>query len=764
MRNDPGVERLRVAVRGAVQGVGFRPFVHRLAGELGLSGWVANDAAGAVVEVEGDADAVRRFLVRLPAELPAHAVLTGLEPAFLEPEGYEGFAIRPSLGGAKSALVLPDIATCPECLREMRDPQDRRHRYPFVNCTHCGPRYSIIEALPYDRANTTMKGFPLCGDCRAEYEDPRDRRFHAQPVACPACGPVLALWDEDGRVLARRDEALRAAGRALAAGKIVAVKGVGGFQLWADARCADAVSALRARKSRREKPFALMAADLDAARRLCEFDEMEERLLASSEAPIVLLRRRPGAPVADGVAPGNPRLGVMLAYAPLHHLLFEEFPHPVVATSANLSEEPIAVDERRAVADLRGLADLFLVHDRPIARAVDDSVAVVVEGREMLLRRARGYAPLPVMTDAELPRVLAVGGHLKNAVALGLGRGAFLSQHIGDLSTEKADAAFRATIAELSALYDFEPEAVVCDLHPDYASTRFARSLGLPLLPVQHHHAHALSCLADNGAKPPALGVSWDGSGWGPDKTVWGGEFLTLTPEGFTRFARLRPFSLPGGEAAVREPRRSALGVLFELGGAAALDDEELPPVAAFTPKERRVLARMLSRGLSAPRTTSAGRLFDAAAALAGVRQTTTFEGQAAMEFECASGEVPDGPGYPFPLVEGEGTLVVDWGPAVGALIVDLRAGVPLASAAARFHAGLADAIVAVALRAGEPKVALSGGCFQNRVLLTAAIRRLRAAGFTPLWHQRVPPNDGGLALGQAVAAAAVLREAASCA
>lgn len=755
----PGVERLRVAVRGAVQGVGFRPFVHRLAGELGLAGWVANDAGGAVLEVEGGAESVRRFLTRLPAELPAHAVLTGLEPVFLAPAGLTGFSIRASLGGAKTALIQPDIAACPECLREMRDPEDRRYRYPFVNCTHCGPRYSIVEALPYDRANTTMRDFPLCADCRAEYDDPRDRRFHAQPIACPACGPRLELWDATGRVLCRRDAALTAAARALADGKVVAVKGVGGFQLWADAFDEDAVNALRIRKGRRQKPFALMVADLAAARRVAEFDAMEERLLASSEAPIVLLRRRADARVASSVAPGSPRLGVMLANAPLHHLLLAGFPHPVVATSANLSEEPIVTDERRVVETLGGLADLYLVHDRPIARPVDDSVATVVEGRELLLRRARGYAPLPVPAAAELPAVLAVGGHMKNTVALALGRGVFLSQHIGDLSTTAAYDAFLRTIDSLERLYDFRPEAVVCDLHPDYASTRYARGLGVPLVAVQHHHAHALSCLADNGVGPPALGVTWDGSGWGGDGTVWGGEFLRVAPGGSTRFAHLRSFALPGGEAAAHEPRRSALGVLFELAGAEALGWTDLPPVAAFTPNERRVLARALERRLSAPRTTSAGRLFDAAAALAGLRQTTTFEGQAAMELENAA----DGcaaTGYPFPLVDADGGLIVDWGPAVRALIADLRASAAVTLVSARFHQGLVDAIVAVAERAGEPRVALSGGCFQNRVLLSGAVRALRAAGFEALWHQRVPTNDGGLALGQAAAAALVLKGA----
>lgn len=752
-------ERLRLVVRGAVQGVGFRPFVFRLASELSLDGWVCNDSSGVLLEVEGAPDAVRRFLVRLPAELPPRAFVTGIEPTFLTAAGLSGFAIRPSGGGDRTALILPDIAACAECLREMRDPENRRHRYPFTNCTHCGPRYSIVESLPYDRPNTTMKAFPMCAACRAEYENPRDRRFHAQPTACPACGPQVRLEDGGGRVLERRGEAVRRAARALAEGRVVAVKGIGGFQLWADARNPDAVRALRERKRRREKPFALMVPTLAAARSLCEVSAMEERLLSSAEAPIVLLRRRCGGAVAEGVAPGNPDLGVMLPYAPLHHLLLADFPFPVVATSGNLAEEPIVTDEARAREDLGGIADLLLVHDRPIARAVDDSIVAVVEGREMLLRRARGYAPLPVAAGTDLPRLLAVGGHLKSAVALAHGRQVFVSQHIGDLSTERAFDAFTDAISGLSSLYGFAPEAVVCDLHPGYESTRHARSLGLPVVTVQHHHAHVLSCLADNGLEAPALGVAWDGGGWGTDGTVWGGEFLRVSPEGCARAAHFRTFPLPGGEAAVREPRRAALGLLYAFAGPRALGWDDLAPVAAFAPAQRGVLATMLARGVSSPATSSVGRLFDAVASLAGLRQISSFEGQAATALEHAA-EGGRGEPYPFPLA-GD---VVDWEPMLRALLCDIRSGTSSADISARFHDGLVEAIVAAALREGETRVALTGGCFQNRTLLTRAIRRLRAEGFTPLWHQRVPPNDGGLALGQIAAAARVMKEAAPCA
>jgi hydrogenase maturation protein HypF len=522
------------------------------------------------------------------------------------------------------------------------------------------------------------------------------------------------------------------------------------------------VGALRGRKHRLEKPFALMVPTLAAAHELCEVSAMEERLLTSGEAPIVLLRRRPAARVAAAVAPGNPTLGLMLPHAPLHHLLLQAFAFPVVATSGNISDEPISTDESRALEDLGEIADMFLVHDRPIARPVDDSIVAVVEGREMVLRRARGYAPLPLPAAEDLPRALAVGGHLKSAVAVAHGRQVFVSQHLGDLSTERGKAAFEDAIRSLSSLYDFTPDAVVCDLHPDYASTSYARALGTPIVAVQHHYAHVLSCLADNGLEAPALGVAWDGSGWGTDGTVWGGEFLRATPAGFERTAHFRTFPLPGGEAAVREPRRAALGLLHAFAGAQALTWERFAPIADFAPAQRGVLGKMLDRGLSSPLTSSVGRLFDAVASLAGLRQKTSFEGQAAMELEYAA-ERGCGAPYPFPLVVADAEAVVDWEPMLRELLADLRRLTSIADISARFHDGLVEAIVAVARYAGEPRVALTGGCFQNRLLLTRAIRRLRAEGFEPFWHQRVPPNDGGLALGQ-IAAAARMLKAAPCA
>ena len=525
--------RLRVEVRGAVQGVGFRPFVYRLASELGLAGWVNNSSQGAMIEVEGDADSLAEFLRRLRADRPIPCVLHNLTPVFLPALGYTGFAVRGSSeDGPKTVVILPDLATCTDCLREIFDSGDRRFRYPFTNCTNCGPRYSIVEGLPYDRPRTTMKLFSMCAACRAEYDNPADRRFHAQPNACPRCGPHLELWDVTGHVQSTGEEALRAAADALRRGDIVAAKGLGGFHLLVDANNQEAVLRLRRRKLREEKPFGLMYPGLEAVRRDCRVSGEEERLLRSPEAPLVLLRRGPSDGIAWAVAPGNPYLGVMLPYTPLHHLLLAEVGSPLVATSGNRSDEPICTDQREALTRLGGIADVFLVHNRPIARPVDDSVVRIVLGQEMVLRRARGYAPYPV-PFGESPRpLLAVGGHLKNTIAIAVGCQVVVSQHIGDLDTPLAFEAFRRAIADLSHLYELEPEAVACDAHPDYLSSRHAERMGLPVVRVQHHYAHIRACMAEHGLSEPLLGVAWDGTGFGPDGTVWGGEFCASRTAG----------------------------------------------------------------------------------------------------------------------------------------------------------------------------------------------------------------------------------------
>jgi hydrogenase maturation protein HypF len=745
----PGTLRLRVVIHGAVQGVGFRPFVYKLAGELGLVGWVNNSAAGVVIEAEGSEPALRDFLRRLESEKPTIAIVQSQETSFLDPVGFASFEIRRSTDGEKRTLVMPDLATCKACLADVFDRGTRRYRYPFTNCTACGPRFSIIASLPYDRAATTMRKFTMCRECEREYGDPGNRRFHAQPNACPECGPQLALWRPNGAEVATRDEALLAAAAAIREGKIVAVKGLGGFHLMVDARNDEAVRALRERKQREEKPFALMAPSFVKALRHCFASDVERRLLRSPECPIVLLRRRPEVKeIAPSVAPGNPNLGVMLPGNPLHHLLMHELGFPVVATSGNLAEEPICTDEQEALKRLAGLADLFLVHDRPILHHVDDAVVREVGGREMVLRRARGFAPLPVHLEATLPPVLAVGAHQKNTVAIAVGSDVFLSQHIGDLESEGSHQAFRATIRAFEQLYEFAPAAVACDLHPDYLSTQHARTLDLPVVAVQHHQAHVLACMAENQLPPPVLGIAWDGSGRGEDGTVWGGEFLRITGDGCERVAHLRRFLLPGNEKAVREPRRVALAVLFEIFGDQAIVIDA-PPIRSFSPAELATLRTMLDRWLNSPVTTSVGRLFDAFAALLGVRQVVSFEGQAAMELEYAIGNTTDDTALPYAIHAEDGHFVLDWEPAVRAVLA--APGNP--ALPVRFHNMLVDMAVDVAARIGEANVVLSGGCFQNRYLTERMIARLRAAGHRPYWHQRVPPNDGGIALGQVMAA-----------
>lgn len=774
--------RLKVAVRGAVQGVGFRPFVYRLAKELSLNGWVNNSVEGVFLEVEGRRADAEQFLQRLEAEKPPSSSIQGLQASWLAHAGYKGFEIRPSdSNGDKTATVLPDIATCPECLREILDARNRRYRYPFTNCTNCGPRFSIIQSIPYDRQNTSMSPFTMCPECLAEYEDPLNRRFHAQPNACPACGPHLELWNRDGDTLFGGDEALRAAAQAIRRGAIVAVKGLGGFHLVAAASDRSAVDRLRQRKQRKEKPFAIMFPSLAQVKGACEVSALEERLLCSPEAPIVLLRRKCESEpeISDLVAPGNPYLGVMLPYTPLHHLLMADLGFPVVATSGNLKDEPMSFSETEALLRLGGIADLFLVHNRPIVRHVDDSIVRVMMGREMILRRARGFSPLPITLTPEKQKsgpqsVLAVGAHLKNTVALSVGPQVFISQHIGDLETAEASRAFRGIISDFQKLYGASPEIIMADMHPDYPSTRFARektTSGSPgCATVQHHVAHVLSCMAENRLVPPVLGVAWDGTGWGPDGTIWGGEFFEVTDSNVERIAHFRPFCLPGGEAAIKEPRRIAAALIYGLSR--RVTPEGLASANVFSSRELATLGTMLERKLNSPSCCSVGRLFDAVASLIGLRQRIEFEGQAAMDLEFAIGGIRTNEAYPLPCLTVEGLseadaslapgskkeyqnprLLLDWFPLIDAILSDCQHSVPPGEISARFHNALAESVVAVARRAAHPRVALSGGCFQNRYLTERTISRLREEGFQPYWHQCVPTNDGGIALGQIAAA-----------
>jgi hydrogenase maturation protein HypF len=749
------IERLRVAIRGAVQGVGFRPFVYRLANDLGLKGWVNNSPQGVFIEVEGSADRLKQFLLRLPDEKPPRSSIQSLESSVLDPVEFIDFEIRDSdESGEKTALVLPDIATCPDCMSEVIDPLDRRYRYPFTNCTNCGPRFSIIETLPYDRVNTTMKAFDMCDECRAEYEGPADRRFHAQPNACPKCGPQIELWDRDGDVIAKFHDAIVGAAQALLNGRIVAVKGLGGFHLMADAWNDAAVAELRRRKRREEKPFAVMFASLSALQSVCETDALEAQLLTSPESPIVLLARKLDvqSSLSGYIAPGNPYLGAMLPYTPLHYLLMKELDRPVVATSGNLSDEPICTDEKDALKRLSEIADIFLVHDRPIARHVDDSIVRVMMDRPMVIRRARGYAPLPVPLRENVPPIVSVGSHLKNSVALSAGTNAFISQHIGDLETPEALKAFRNVIKSFEKLYEVSPAVIACDAHPDYLSTKFADQTGLERKLVQHHYAHILSCMAENEVIAPALGIAWDGTGLGTDGTIWGGEFLVVNEAGFERMAHLRTFRLPGGDAAVKEPRRSAMGLLYEIFGERLFDRHDLFPVLSFMPFELKTIKRMLEGGLNAPKTSSAGRLFDAVASIMGLREKVRFEGQAAMELDFIA-DRDESRAYEFELAAGT-PLVIDWETTINSIIADTADGVTASRIAAKFHNTLVEMMVRIAVMADEASVVLSGGCFQNKYLTERAIKRLRESGFNVYWHQRVPTNDGGIALGQIAAAA----------
>jgi hydrogenase maturation protein HypF len=763
-----GVERLRLQVSGAVQGVGFRPFVYRLAHRLGVAGWISNDPAGVTIEVEGEPGAVAQFAAALRSEAPPRARIHAIAVAPVAPAGEEAFVIRASAAeGARTAVVLPDVATCADCLADVRGADARRAGYAFTNCTNCGPRYSIMLSLPYDRPGTTMRDFVMCAACAAEYGDPLDRRFHAQPNACTVCGPRLSLRDAAGRVIDTGD-ALGDAVAALRSGHVVAVKGVGGYHLMVDACDAAAVTLLRVRKQRPTKPLAVMAASLAEVRLLAAVSGEEARLLESAEAPIVLLERLPAGrtaaarPLADGVAPRNPRIGVMLPATPLHHLLLARFNGPLVATSGNLSEEPICIDEPEAVDRLAGIADMFLVHDRPIARHVDDSVADVLDGAPRLLRRARGFAPLPVLLSAAVPPILAAGAHMKNAIGLSRGAQVFLSQHIGDLDALEAQQAFERVAVDLLRLYEVEPVAFAHDLHPGYASTRWARAaaqrLGAVAIPVQHHHAHLAACLAENGAAGPALGVIWDGTGYGTDGTIWGGEFLLGDAQAVRRTAHLLPFRLPGGDAAVRAPWRTAAALLHGVHGAAALEPGFHPVLDPADGVGAGVLGHMLATGLNSPVTTSAGRLFDGIAALLGLCRTASFEGEAAILLEHAAAAGDHG-AYPVPEImpAANAPAMLDWRPLVAEVVTDARRGVATGVIAARVHQALVDAMVRHAERVGCATVALSGGCFQNRLLSLRAAEALRRGGFAVLVHREVPPNDGGIALGQVLVAAARL-------
>ncbi len=751
--------RRRLVVRGIVQGVGFRPFVYGLAVRHQLAGFVGNDSQGVFIEVEGPPDAIDAFIGELRAHPPPLASIESIASEALPPKGETAFVIVASAQQAgASTSISPDVAICADCLRELFDPSDRRYRYPFINCTNCGPRFTIIRDIPYDRAQTTMASFAMCPRCAAEYHDPTNRRFHAQPNACPDCGPRV-WFERPGQAVVWDDAAIRAAQDALRAGQIVAMRGIGGFHLACDATSDAALQALRARKGRVDKPFALMVRDLDAARALAEVSDAEAELLTSPARPIVLLRRRPDARVSPLVAPGNGYLGLMLPYSPLHYLLLDGLAQPLVMTSGNLSDEPICKDNEEARARLAGLADAFLFHNREIHIHCDDSVMRVLDGAPLPIRRSRGYASFPVRLPRPAPMLVAAGGELKATFCITRDQNAYLSQHIGDMENLETLRAYERAVDHFVRLFRLRPEAVVCDLHPGYLTTqwaeRFAASHGLPLFKVQHHHAHIAACLAEHGFDPDerVIGVSFDGTGYGIDGAIWGGEVLIADCRAFQRAAHLKYTPLPGGDAGIKRPYRVALAHLWAAG---IPWEADLPCVAACPPDEQRVLRRQLERRLNSPLTSSAGRLFDAVAALIGVRQVITYEAQAAIELEALCDQDEAGR-YPF-TIEDADVLVLDPAPMLRAIVDDLRAGVRRESIAAKVHNTLAKIIVEVSIllreRSRVKVVALSGGVFQNVTLLRQARAQLQAAGFRVLTHQAVPPNDGGLALGQAVVGA----------
>lgn len=760
------MDRRAITIRGIVQGVGFRPWIYGLASRMGLNGFVRNQSGDVLIEVEGEPRCLDRFLDELTAGPPPLARIDDVRWQALGLRGDPQFRIEPSEADRSGSIfIAPDVATCDDCLAELFDPADRRYRYPFLNCTNCGPRLTIIRGVPYDRPRTTMARFVLCPACRGEYEDPRNRRFHAQPTCCPSCGPRLQALDGRGRAV-ETDDPLAVAVEALRQGRIVAVKGLGGYHLACDAGNGPAVAELRRRKHRDEKPLAVMVADLRGARTLGEVAPAEGALLVAPRRPIVLLRRRPGAAVADAVAPQNPSLGVMLPYTPLHHLLLRALDGvPLVMTSGNPADEPISYDDRDARGRLAGIADLFLTHDRPIHLRCDDSVTRLVAGAELPLRRSRGDAPQPLeLPEACRRPTLALGGQLKVTFALGRGRHAFLSHHIGDLDHYEAYRAYGEAIDHYERLFAIRPEWLVHDLHPDYASTRYATQRAgadsIPRLAVQHHHAHVASGMAENGLDEPVLGVAFDGAGFGTDGAIWGGEFLAADYRSFRRAAHLRYVAMPGGEQAVREPWRMAAAYLADAG------QEDTPLRGHIPAPALATLRRMIERRISSPLTSSVGRLFDAVAALAGLRRRVSYEGQAAMELEWRAAEVaPDGT-YPFDLQETQegdppaSTLVIDPRPLICEVAAEARRGRDPAVIGRRFHSTLVEIVAQVCARlrteTGLAAVVLSGGVFLNALLTREVVERLTHDGFRVYRHRRVPPGDGGLCLGQLAIASAV--------
>jgi len=756
------LELAHISVHGIVQGVGFRPFVYRLATDLNLKGWVCNTSEDVKIEIEGEREAIEQFCLELTMKAPPLARIEDIAITYHHPVSYKDFEIRGSLATkGKYQLISPDIATCQACLSELLDPNDRRYHYPFINCTNCGPRFTIIDDMPYDRPKTTMRYFQMCPQCQAEYDNPLDRRFHAQPNACPECGPRVELIDNQGNALPCPD-AVASAGQLLRAGKIIAIKGLGGFLLACDASNGIAVKTLRQRKRRSSKPFAIMVTNVDEAKKHCYVSQEEEKLLTSPQSPIVLMKWKEGSSVSREVAPNLQYLGVMLPYTPLHHILLRDTQLPLVMTSGNLSEEPIAKDNDEALSRLSGIADNFLVHNRDIYSRYDDSVAIVEKGTSQLIRRARSYAPYPIHLQFGAKQVLGCGAEVKNTFCLTRDNYAFLSQHIGDMENIETLEHFADTISLYKRLFHIEPVIIAHDLHPDYLATKYAQELGnsgIKLIPVQHHHAHIVSCMADNGVQSPVIGVAFDGTGLGSDGRIWGGEFLVADYRNFQRVGHLEYLPLPGGDAATRKPYRITIAYILSLLGEGALS-QGLPVMENISKGEIEIIRRQIERGLNSPLTSSMGRLFDAISALIGIRGEIDYEGQAAVELEMTAYKenyADDSESYPYSITKNKGIRIVKVGDLLSAVVEELHQDVSKARISVNFHNTIAQMInqmcQLIASETGIKEVALSGGVFQNRLLLNKTVSLLEKNGFQVFTHKQIPCNDGGISLGQAVIA-----------
>ncbi len=756
------IQRIRFIFSGVVQGVGFRPFIYRKAVEHLLSGFVQNRPDGVIAEVEGPAEAIDQFLMDVQDQHPPHAEIAGISRTGIPPTGERNFRILTSDSHGKGDVrIPPDIATCPECLAELFDPRDRRFRYPFINCTNCGPRLTIIKSIPYDRENTSMDCFPFCAPCRKEYEDPANRRFHAEPNACPVCGPSLKLLDAGGKILPLQDP-LEKAIEKLRDGSVLALKGLGGFHLAVDATNDAAVKRLRSRKFREEKPLAIMVRNVDAAARIAEISQEEKNLLLSPQRPIVLVKKNGEGEISPAVAPGVPDLGIMLPYTPLHHLLMETQFQALVMTSANQVDEPICIGNREAVARLRGIADFFLVHNRDVLVRCDDSIVTVSGGRGRMLRRGRGFAPKPILLRDSYPEVLALGPQMKTTLCILKENLAFLSPHIGDMETPEARDFHRESLSLLQEISECKPRVVACDLHPAYYTSLAAKKMaGVRVIGVQHHHAHIVSCMAERGITGEVIGLAMDGTGYGLDGAAWGGEFLAASEETFERIGHVKYFLLPGGEKAIKEPWRIGASLLRESFGdswrnvAGRLD---------LIPEKRyeEWMNRILSDRIMSPSTSSLGRIFDGVASIIGLRRKVTFEGQAAMELEALALKKTDA-SYPFDIQENNGILILDLGPCLREIVRATERGESREDIASAFHQTVIRALTGMAVeirrRRGLNRTVLSGGCFQNRILFEGCSAGLEKAGFEVFTHEQVPDNDGCISLGQAVSAAARLKK-----